>query len=366
MTKHVDAATLQSWLEEKRPVTIVDVRSSDDRAQWSIPGSIHVDAYEALKSGNPVALSGVPLPADAPIVTVCNLGRMSDHAAAELSARGLDAASLTGGMKAWSLAWNTAELALARAHVTQVRRTGKGCLSYVISSSDEAAVIDASLAPDVYVGLAERHRVRIRYVLDTHIHADHLSRSRRLAEAVGAELLLPSHNRVQFPHRPVFDGDVIELGDVKIAAIATPGHTMESTSCLLEDEALFTGDTLFVAGVGRPDLHAETDAARERARLLFHSLGQILALGRNVLILPGHASEPIPFDGNPVAARLGEVADKLSDWLSSEERFVERILQRIPPTPPNYTRIVELNEAGVLPESDPTDLEAGANRCAVS
>jgi glyoxylase-like metal-dependent hydrolase (beta-lactamase superfamily II) len=141
---------------------------------------------------------------------------------------------------------------------------------------------------------------------------------------------------------------------------------MESTSYLLETEALFTGDTLFTAGVGRPDLHAETDAARERARLLFHSLGRILALGRNVLILPGHSSEPIAFDGNPVAARVGEVAGRLTDWLSSEERFVERILQRIPPAPPNHTRIVELNEAGVLPDTDPTDLEAGANRCAVS
>jgi glyoxylase-like metal-dependent hydrolase (beta-lactamase superfamily II) len=186
-----------------------------------------------------------------------------------------------------------------------------------------------------------------------------------LAEAVGAELLLPVQNRARFPYRPVFDGHQIEVGEVKIAAIATPGHTMESTSYLLDGEALFTGDTLFTAGVGRPDLHAESDVARERARLLFHSLRQIAALGRNVLVLPGHASEPIAFDGNPVAAKLGEVTDRLSDWLSSEDRFVERILQRIPPTPPNYTRIVEMNETGVLPESDPTDLEAGANRCAV-
>jgi rhodanese-related sulfurtransferase len=126
MTKHIDAATLQSWLEEKRPVIVVDVRSSEDRAQWSIPGSIHVDAYEALKSGSLGALSEAQLPADSPIVTVCNLGRMSDRAAAELSARGLDAASLAGGMKAWILAWNTAEVPLTKAHVTQVRRTGKG------------------------------------------------------------------------------------------------------------------------------------------------------------------------------------------------------------------------------------------------
>ncbi len=129
MTKHVDVATLQSWLEEKRPVTVVDVRSSEDRAQWSIPGSV----------------PGFP---------------------------------------------------------------------------DFSASYASTLAPDVYVALAERRQVRIRYVLDTHIHADHLSRSRNLANAVGAELLLPSQNRLRFPYRAVFGGDVIELGDVKIATIA--------------------------------------------------------------------------------------------------------------------------------------------------
>ena len=112
-------------------------------------------------------------------------------AAEQFSWRGMDAFALAGGMKAWSLAWNTAELVLGNTTVVQVRRTGKGCLSYLLGSRSEALVIDASLDPAVYLRLADQHRWSIRYVLDTHIHADHLSRSRALAEAARVKLLLP-------------------------------------------------------------------------------------------------------------------------------------------------------------------------------
>jgi glyoxylase-like metal-dependent hydrolase (beta-lactamase superfamily II) len=141
---------------------------------------------------------------------------------------------------------------------------------------------------------------------------------------------------------------------------------LESTSYVVNGAAVFTGDTLFLSGVGRPDLHAGADEAQERAHRLYHTLKQLLALGRETLLLPGHTSEPVAFDGIPLVARLGDVAERLRDWLSCEESFVERILKRIPPTPPNYTRIVEWNEAGLLPQGDPTDLEAGPNRCAVA
>src|SRR5207244_1181298 len=107
-----------------------------------------------------------------------------------LQARGFEAFPLAGGMKAWSLAWNTAEIPAkdGSARILQIRRTGKGCLSYLVGSKAEALVIDASLPPEVYLELASRHGFRIRYVLDTHIHADHLSRGRSLAEQAGAIL----------------------------------------------------------------------------------------------------------------------------------------------------------------------------------
>ena len=135
MTKQIDADTLREWLETQRPVTVLDVRADEDRVQWAIPGSLHVNAYEALHAGQPGALADAALPLDRPVVTVCNAGRVSQTAAAILVERGFDARSLTGGMKAWSLAWNAADVPLADAsvRVIQVRRTGKGCLSYVSS-----------------------------------------------------------------------------------------------------------------------------------------------------------------------------------------------------------------------------------------
>lgn len=364
--KLLDTETLRQWLENGQPVTVLDIRSAEDRAQWSIPGSMHVNAYELLKSGNPNALEGVELPKDRPVVTICNAGKVSQIAAQQLLGRGIEALPLAGGMKSWSLAWNTAELELGAATVLQVRRTGKGCLSYMIASASEAVVIDASIDPAVYQDLAAKRDWVIRYVLDTHVHADHLSRSRALAEAAGARLLLPAQNRVRFPFVSIQDGHTVEFGSCQLRALRAPGHTMESTCYYLDGRALFTGDTLFLSGVGRPDLHASADESRERARVLYRSLQRLLTLSRDTLIFPCHTSEPPAFDRKPICGPLSEVAARIHGWLGSEEDFAGAILNRIPPTPANYLRIVELNEAGTMPEGDPTDLEAGANRCAVS
>ncbi len=363
----IDVDTLRKWLAEGRPVTVLDVRADEDRAQWSIPGSLHVNAYSALKEGRLGALDGVDVPPDRPIVTVCNRGKVSQIAAEQLQARGVPALSLEGGMQAWSLAWNTAEvpLSLQDARVFQVRRTGKGCLSYLIGSGDAAAVIDASLEPSVYVHLAESQGWRIRYVFDSHVHADHLSRSRMLAEQTGASLLMPAQHRVQFDFRPLSDGDAVRVGSVKISALRTPGHTAESTCYLLDDACLFTGDTLFLAAVGRPDLHANEEEARDRARSLFQSLGRLRKLSPHLLVLPGHGSEPVSFDGVPLTATLEAVFARLTERLLSEDSFVTRLLAHLPPAPPNYRQVVELNERGTLAGVDVTELEAGANRCAV-
>jgi len=94
------------------------------------------------------------------------------------------------------------------------------------------------------------------------------------------------------------------------------------------------------------------------------SLTRLRALRPHTVVLPAHASEPIAFDGRAVAAEMGEIATWLSGWLTSETTFVARVTSRLPPTSPNFVRIVDLNEAGEFPTPDPTDLEAGANRCA--
>lgn len=365
----IDVERLREMMDNGEPVTVLDVRPEDERREWSIPRSIHIDAYSALNSGDPDALKGIDLPDDRPIVTVCAAGRTSLLAALQLREQGYDVLSLSGGMESWSNSWNTARVPVADSDVSvlQVRRVGKGCLSYIIGSGGEAAVIDAALDPDVYLQIARESGWRITAVLDTHIHADHLSRSRLLAGQAGAELYLPDQNRSAFPFTPVRDEDQIAVGATHLTAIHTPGHTLESTSYLLGTQVVFTGDTLFLDGVGRPDLEADLDEARNRASLLYDSVNRLLELPDSILVLPGHTAIQIQFDGESVDLPIGEVARNLTAMKQDKAAFVEWILGRIPPTPPNHSLIVELNESGLLPgEANQTGLEAGANRCAIS
>lgn len=364
----IDVESLREMLERGEPVTVLDVRPEDQRAEWRIPSSVHFDAYEALKAKDPSAMEGVDLPGRLPVVTVCGAGKTSAIAAEQLRDRGLQAVSLDGGMKAWSLAWNSADVPVegSRARVVQVRRTGKGCLSYIVESEGEAVVIDAALEPEVYQEIVDDRIWKITGVVETHIHADHLSRSRRLAEQSGATLYLPEQDRVSFAFTPLRNEDVVEVGAARLKALSTPGHTPESTSYLLEDRALLTGDTLFVDGVGRPDLEASPEEKRTRAQALYHSLRHLLDLPPETLILPGHTSEPVPFDEEPISGTIGQVREGVEALGVSEDDFVERILEHLPPAPSNHHRIVSLNEAGGLPEEELTELEAGANRCAAS
>jgi glyoxylase-like metal-dependent hydrolase (beta-lactamase superfamily II)/rhodanese-related sulfurtransferase len=367
MPNQVEVETLRQWLDAQQPVTVVDIRTDEDRAQWFIPGSVHLNAYAALRVGEAGPLAHAALPTDRPIVTVCNGGLTSQAAADVLSRRGLDARSLAGGMNAWSLAWNVAEVPLSdpSIRVMQVRRTGKGCLSYVVASAGEAAVIDPSVSSEVYVQIATGQGWTIRYVLDTHIHADHLSRARELAGLTGATLLLPPQHRADFAFTPIADQQRIAVGDASLTAISTPGHTNESTSYVVNDAAVLTGDTLFTDGVGRPDLHADAEAARHRARALFASLNRVRTFPPSIVVLPGHTSEPIAFDGRAIASPLADIERWLADWMHSESAFVDRVTASLPPTPPNFVRIVHLNEAGEFPRDAAIDLEAGANRCAI-
>ena len=221
-------------------------------------------------------------------------------------------------------------------------------------------MIGASVEAEVYLKLAERRSWRI-----THVHADHLSCSRLLAELTGAEFHMPQGAPVSYPFSPLEDGSEVSIGAARLKVFRTPGHTAESTSYLLDGKALFTGDTLFLSAVGRPDLKASPEVAREKARALHGSLRRVLELDPETLVLPGHTSEPVLFDEEPVTAALSEVQRGIPLLGEGEETFVGKLASHAPPPPENYERIVELNRAGEQPDGDPTELEAGANRCAV-
>lgn len=364
--REIDTNTLRTWLETGKEVSILDIRPIQERTEWFIPDSIYFNAYDKLKANSPDALKGLHLDKTVPVVTICAGGKTSLIAAGLLNEQGFNAYSLQGGMKGWSLSWNTARLSFPDFEIIQFRRTGKGCLSYLVATNNEAIIVDASLPTEAYQEFLAKEKLTLKYVMETHIHADHLSRSKQLAENNNATLHLPAPNKVNFDFVPVTGTSVFQIGNISIKAIQTPGHTLESTSYLVDDKVLLTGDTLFINGVGRPDLKANNDEAMQRSKMLYQSLQKLLALNENIIVLPAHTSQPIDFDNIPIQTTIGNIKQTVAMLQLKEDEFVNTILQRIPPTPANYLSIVEKNIKGDFSDINPVDLEAGANRCAIS
>ena len=364
--KQIDTNTLRTWLEKGKQVNILDIRPIQERTEWYIPNSIYFNAYDKLKANHPDALQGLHLDKTVPVVTICAGGKTSMIAADMLQKQGFEAYSLQEGMKGWSLSWNTARISFPNFEVIQFRRTGKGCLSYIVASNYQAIVIDASLPVEAYLEMLQKEKLTLKHVIETHIHADHLSRSKQLAEHSSAILHLPAPNKVNFDFVPVVDNTVFNIGSCSIKAIQTPGHTFESTSYLIDDKVLLTGDTLFINGVGRPDLKSNNEEAIQKSKLLYKSLQKILALDENIIVLPAHTSQPVDFDNKPIQIKISSIKKNVAMLQLTEEEFIDTLLQRIPPTPANYLSIVEKNIKGDFSDINPVDLEAGANRCAIS
>lgn len=364
--KKISASELQEMLNDKQNVFILDVRPTDQRNEWQIAESSHLDAYKRLNAGDNTVLDEVSIPENTTVVTVCAAGRTSLIASEALREKGIKAFSLDGGMKAWNYAWNKAEISFPSGlKIIQVRRPAKGVLSYLIGSDNEAIVVDAALDPHVYQQLAEQNGWTIKYVTDTHIHADYVSRTRELATVSGARHVMINKTAVEYSFTPVADKEVIQVGNFKLQFLNTPGHTLESTTVKVDDVALITGDTLFIDGVGRPDLKANEGEAIIKSKQLHHSLSSLFSLSPSLLVLPAHTSKEVYFDGKLIGESLSVIKDKLDLLKLSEKEFVKYTLSRIPPTPPNYLTIASLNKKGSHESQQLADLEAGGNHCAI-
>ncbi len=356
---------LRARLEAGEPVSIVDIRDAAEHEAWSILGSRNLAVYDALRRDHvePLIRKATELPRDVPVITVCKMGVVARKAAAVLRTLGFDAASLEGGMHDWSGVWAEAPI---DDELIQVQRLGKGCLSYVLGSAGEAVVVDPCVDVAAYEEIADREDLRITHVLETHVHADHVSRAGELAETTGAKLVLPPNDRVRFPYVPFADGETLRVGERTIRALATPGHTGESTCFQVDDRVLLSGDTLFVRAFGRPDLERGDAGAEAGARALYRSLHRIFALGDDVWAYPGHHSSPIPFDRQPIGARLGDVRPQLAALDLDEDTFARDIVAALGAKPPNFEMVLAVNEGRAdLGDDEPLDLEAGPNRCAV-
>jgi hydroxyacylglutathione hydrolase len=224
--------------------------------------------------------------------------------------------------------------------------------SYVFGCGGKAvgAVVDplGDMAP--YLRTADETGMGIRYVIDTHLHADHVSAGRELAKAAGAQYVLFADAKVNFPFHKVRDGEVLELGNVTIKVLHTPGHTPEHISLLVTDhtrseEAWFvlTGHTLMVGDLGRTEL---ATSAEEGARSLFASVQRLKALPDHLEVLPGAYSGSVcgrSLSGKPTSTIGFEKRYNKAFIIEDEPTFLRAMLTDIPPAPPQATQVRALN-----------------------
>jgi hydroxyacylglutathione hydrolase len=234
-----------------------------------------------------------------------------------------------------------------------------GCLahaSYLIGSDGEALIIDPQRDVELYLDAARRHGLAIRHIVETHLHADFVSGHRELAERTGAKIYLGASSGATFPHVPVHDGDSVHCGPLTFEFLETPGHTIESICILLTDPgqssgpcAVFTGDTLFVGDVGRPDL-APGLTPPELASMLYDSLhGKLLGLPDSVKVYPAHGAgslcgKQLSTDSFSTIGR-----EKLTNYAvraPSREEFIHLLTAEMPPRPEYFVHDVEMNRHG--------------------
>lgn len=235
------------------------------------------------------------------------------------------------------------------------------CASYLFgcTSHSKLAVVDPHVdLVDEYLSAAEAIGAPIVAVFETHVQADHVSGLPALVERAGATGYLPSGSGVVFEHVALEDDDVVELGNTLVTAIATPGHAPAHLAYAVADRRrgseepwlVFSGDSLLIGDVGRPDLHVEGDA-RGQARLLHASLRRLLELPDHVVLYPSHYGGSVcgrGLSGNPISSIGFERSHNPLLSLSDPEAFADALLADVPPRPANQDRIVASNRSGSI------------------
>lgn len=233
----------------------------------------------------------------------------------------------------------------------QLLHEDHSCASYLIGcpSHGVAAVVDPQGDSSAYMELAARHGLTITDVADTHVHADHLSAARPLADQAGATLRLGAGADVDFDFAPLKDGDVLQLGNRRIVVVATPGHTEDHVSLLVDDWFVLTGDTLFVGDVGRVDLadhDLDEDELGRRAEVLYESLQRLLELDDHIEIYPGHYAGSTcgrGIDGKTVST-IGRERRFNPALQLDAAGFVDFQLRDVPPLPQDFRSIKHANK----------------------
>ncbi|GAB7388403.1 rhodanese-like domain-containing protein [Bacillaceae bacterium] len=371
----ITSEELYRKMEAGQELFILDVRNEEEYLDWKIEGktltSMNIPYFDFLEEEK-AEEHAAKLPKDKEIVVVCAKGGASHFIVEMLVERGFRAFSLEGGMLAWSQFYAAKTVAQdEQVKLLQVNRLAKGCLSYMVISEGKALVVDPSRHIDEYLKLAEKEGAVIEHIVDTHLHADHISGGQELAKRTGATYYLSSSDLQggKIAYEPLEKYDTIRFGaaTVKVLAIQTPGHTPGSTSFLVNDRYFLSGDTVFVSGLGRPDLGGK---AQEWAQALYDTVfNQLSELSDDVIVLPAHYSGSGEVDEyGIVQAKLGDIrnSNKIMQTVDRTE-FTEAVAASTSTEkPPNFEEIVAINRGDLTVDAQKaTELEIGPNRCAV-
>ncbi len=358
----------------RSPLFILDVRNGDAYADWKIEGpsiaSANVPYFELLEGVEPA----LPyLPEEGTILVACAKEGSSRFVADQLAEAGRNSVRyLEGGMKAWSEHLEPVKIGDLNGggELYQFVRPGKGCLSYMIVSEGEAAVVDAPRMTGALARFAEEKGAFIRHTIDTHLHADHISGGRKIAEEAGATYWLPAKDadEVVFSYEPLKEGRAIKVGrsEISIQPIYSPGHTIGSTSLIVDDRYLLSGDILFTVSIGRPDLAGQAEAwSGDLRRTLYETYKR---LPDRLIVLPAHYGQPeeLAEDGS-VSAKLGDLyANNPGLNIADETAFDNAVTADLPPQPNAYKQIRQTNMGRLTPdEEEQREMEIGPNRCAI-
>ena len=377
-TNHeIDVGELLAKVDSGEPLMVLDVRNDDEYEKWKIEGRrkfmvTHIPYFDFIENEQD-AVERLPK-AHGEVIAVCAKGGSSEMVAEILRGLGVPTRNLIGGMIAYGEYLDPVKIPLQQAEeaifeIWQFNRRGKGCLSYAIVSGREAIVVDPSRAVEIYESFLARSSARLAYVLDTHVHADHISGGPALAARLNANYFVSAGRGFDLKQRTssLKNGDQVRFGKTSIRVIAAPGHTPGSICYLVADRYLLSGDTLFKKSVGRPDLGGHLI---EWSRDLFRTLNERIArLDASTLVLPAHYADisEIGPDG-VVSAPLGDLRRDLPELrISDLAAFTEAMKRAVRTPPPEYAEIIDVNLGKTKADPDRlVEWELGKNQCAAS
>lgn len=239
-----------------------------------------------------------------------------------------------------------------------IKQIYTGCISeaaYFVESNGEAVVIDPLRDTEAYLQLAKEHKANIKYIFETHFHADFVSGHLDLSEKTGAPIVYGPDTKANFPFHLARDGEVFKIGNITLEVIHTPGHTLESTCYLLKDEAgkpycIFTGDTLFVGDVGRPDLSSGNLSSEELASIMYDSIrNKLLRLPNDVIVYPAHGagSSCGKNIGSETSSTIGiEKETNYALQPQTKEEFIKSVTEDLNDAPAYFAVNAKINKEG--------------------